>query len=301
MNLEIKQPEISIIIVSYNTADLICNCLDSVLSNDGSSIEIIVVDNASTDGSVDLIRGKYENVQVISNIKNVGFAAANNQALPLCSGRYILFLNPDTEVMPHFFENLIQYMDTHHNIGLAGTKIVDTDGTLQWSISYKYPGHRYAKPEISGLPGSIAALLGACMIVRSELITILGGFDEDYFLYGEDQDLCLRIRKSGYKLGYVDDSSIIHIGGQSERKSVPSEVWRKKILAEYVFYKKHYHPDTVAKITRAYLIKSCWRIATLKLLHPFAKDKEGSMENLAKYRAIYQAVKNHKQSTQKEV
>ena len=298
MKTKNKQPEISIIIVSYNTADLIGSCLDSILINDNISKEIFVVDNASNDRSVDLVQRSYPSVHVIENVKNRGFAAANNQVLPQCKGKYIFFLNPDTEVASDAFSKSISFMDANPHIGLAGTKIINPDGTLQWSVSYKYPGQKYTASELSELPGKIACVLGASMIGRSELIKEIGGFDEDFFLYGEDQDMCLRIRKLGHEIGYIDSATVVHLGGQSEKNSLSSEVWKKKIRAEYVFYRKHYLPKTIKRISRANIIKAWWRIITLKLFIPLAKDKTIVREKLDKYQVIHHTVKKYHSSEQ---
>jgi GT2 family glycosyltransferase len=285
-------PDLSVIIVSYNTANLIGNCLKSIFEASNLTREVFVVDNASTDGSSDFIKDNFPSVHLAVNTENLGFAAANNQVLPQCKGKYIFFLNPDTEIMSDTFSEAISFMDANPRIGLAGTKIINPDGTLQWSVSYKYPGQRYTASEVSDLPGKIACVLGASMIARSEVIKKIEGFDEDFFLYGEDQDLCLRIRKMGHVIGYIDSATVIHLGGQSEKDSLSSEVWKKKIHAEYIFYKKHYLPKTIKRISRANIIKTWWRIITLKLFLPFAKDKTKVKEKLGKYQVIYHAVRN---------
>jgi GT2 family glycosyltransferase len=296
-----EQPVLSIIVVSYNTADLIGNCLKSVFAASNITKEVFVVDNASTDGSSDFIKDNFPSVHLVANTENVGFAAANNQMLPRCKGKYVFFLNPDTEVISDTFSEAISFMDANLRIGLAGTKIINPDGTLQWSVSYKYPGQRYTASELSELPGKIACVLGASMIARSKIIKKMGGFDEDFFLYGEDQDLCLRIRKIGYEIGYIDSATIVHLGGQSEKNSLSSEVWKKKIHAEYIFYRKHYFPKTIKRISSANTIKAWWRIITLKLFLPFAKEKTKAKEKLGKYQVIYHAVRNptHQNSEKK--
>lgn len=277
------QIEISVIIVSYNTRDLIATCLDSIVNvNDGRK-EIFVVDNASTDGSVEFIRKHYPNVNLIVNKENRGFAEANNQALQLSRGRYIFLLNPDAEFLPSTFGPMISFMDANPHIGLAGVKMINPDGSPQESFSHEYPGNKLASYELSGLKGSIAWVLGASMIIQSDIMKRLGGFDESFFVYGEDQDLCLRIRKAGYEIGYNDNGIIVHLGAQSERQVTLADVWRKKILAEYIFYRKHYLPATVEKITRGALMKARWRILTLRLLMPFYKDKSEAEEKLIKY------------------
>ena len=276
--------DLSIIIVSYNTSDLIGTCLASVTAYDDVIKEVFVVDNASTDGSAAFIRNKFPSVHLIENTENSGFAAANNQILSQCTGRYIFFLNPDTSVMPGGFKEAVSFMDACPHIGLAGTKIINPDGSHQDSISYRYPGEKYTKGELSGLKGQIACVLGAGMIAQAELIKDMQGFDEDFFLYGEDQDLCLRIRKSGYEIGYIDSAFVVHYGGQSERQTTSSEVWKKKINAEFLFYRKHYLPETIARIRREHLLKARWRIATLKLMLPFVRNKAKANEKLIKYK-----------------
>jgi len=276
--------DLSIIIVSYNTCDLIGACLSSVIAFDGMDKEIFVVDNASIDGSGAYIQEHFPSVHLVINQENRGFGAANNQVLPHSRGRYIFFINPDTDVMLGTFGKAVSYMDANPHIGLAGTKIINQNGTLQESVSYRYPGQRHTRGELSGLKGQIACVQGSSMIARAEIMRTLGGFDEDFFLYGEDQDLCLRIRKAGYGIGYIEDAVLIHLKGQSERQTPLSEVWKKKIRAEYLFYRKHYLPETVARITREHLLKARWRRATIKLTLPFVRNKARAKEKLIKYK-----------------
>ena len=279
--------DLSIIIVSYNSADLICGCLDSILSAGCAETEIFVVDNASTDGSTSLIKENYPAVHLTENPANRGFAAANNQVLQRCRGRYVLFLNPDTKVMPDTFRNALSFMDANPSIGLAGTKIVNLDGSPQDSVSYRYPGQKYAKRESLPTIGAIACVLGASMIARREILLDVGGFDEDFFLYGEDQDLCLRIRRKGFEIGYIESALVIHLGGRSERETASTEVWKKKILAEAVFYRKHYLPETIDSIRKANLREAAFRLAILKLAVPFLGDKTQARAKLAKYETFY--------------
>lgn len=287
-----EKVEISIIIVSHNTADLIGACLKSIEGEQDCLKEIFIVDNASTDGSADSIRRNYPWVHLIVNEENRGFAAANNQVLPRCQGKYIFFLNPDTKVEPGSLKKFTSFMAVNPHIGLAGSKVIHSDGTLQESVSFRYPGQKFATQELSGLKGAIACVLGASMMARAEIVKQVGGFDEDFFLYGEDQDLCLRIRKTGCEIGYCEDAVVVHLGGQSERKSMFSEIWRKKTQAEYLFYKKHYLPKTMERIRRAQLLKARWRICTLILSLPFLRNQEKAKEKLTKYRLIYNEINN---------
>lgn len=278
--------DLSVVIVSYNTADLIGSCLASVAASSGAPPEVFVVDNASRDGSADMIRHRFPDVRLIVNSGNRGFAAANNQILDRCLGEFIFFLNPDARVLPETFEKAIAYMRKNPHIGLAGAKIINPDETPQESITYRYPGEKQTRGELPPLPGKIACVLGAGMIARRAMIERVGGFDEDFFLYGEDEDLCLRIRKNGGEIGYIEEAVVIHHGGQSERLTLTAERYRKKVRAVYLFYSKHYLAETIARIKRADRLKARWRLLTLRLAMPFLPDKVTAVEKQVRYRAI---------------
>lgn len=279
--------DLSVIIVSYNTADLIGPCLASLEETSQTvSREVFVVDNASPDGSTEIIRRDFPAVHLVANTDNKGFAAANNQVLPLCRGDFILFLNPDTQVMPDTLGKAIAYMKKHPDIGLAGAKIINPDGTPQESVSHRYPGEKFTRGDLPLLKGEIACVLGAAMIAKRDVISAVGGFDEDFFLYGEDEDLCLRLRKAAWKIGYINEAPVIHVGGQSERRTESAEKWRKKIRAAYLFYGKHYRPDTIARIRRSDRLKAYWRILSLSLFMPFFKDSGKAHEKRRYYSVV---------------
>ena len=284
-----KNPlDVSIIIVPYNTADMIGMCLDSLGAETGLSREVFVVDNASTDGSADIVRNRYPWINLTVNKENRGFAAANNQVLPLCRGSYLYYLNPDAKLTgPGVIEKCVRFMDANPGVGLAGTRLVNPDGSLQKSVSWRYPGQKFAMSEMEGLKGEIACVMGASMIARTEVIQRIGGFDEEFILYGEDQDLCLRVRRAGYEIGCIDDAVVVHYGGQSERQSVPAEVWKKKTLAEYLFYRKQYRPETVRRIARAHRFREMRKILLTRLTLPFVRDRARALERMERYRVVY--------------
>lgn len=292
---KVGAPEVSIIIVAYNTADLIGSCLDSLGSDDAPSREIFVVDNASTDGSAETVRKGYPRVHLHVNSGNRGFAAANNQVLPLCRGRFLYCLNPDTVLTgTGVLAECVRFMDTHPQVGLAGTRLLHPDGSPQESVSLRYPGQKFTSSEMEGLPGKIACVMGSSMFARIDLIRRIGGFDERFFLYGEDQDLCLRIRRAGYKIGCIESASVIHHGGQSERQSDAADVWKRKTRAEYLFYRKHYLPETVSRIRRADLLKARFRLVTLALILPFFRGRRRVEANgkRIKYRSICETLRS---------
>lgn len=285
--------DISIIIVNYNTADLIGPCLDSLGPDAPHSREVFVIDNASTDGSPDVLRSRYPWVRLVANPLNRGFGAANNQVLEQCRGRYLYYLNPDTRLTGFgLLAEAIRFMGSHPRIGLAGTKLLNPDGSLQESVSFRYPGQKFAGSEMADLKGEIACVMGASMIARTDLIRHLGGFDEDFLLYGEDQDLCLRIRRAGYEIGYIENAAVIHYGGQSERQTMPADLWKKKTRAEYLFYRKHYFPETVARIRRSDLLKARFRLVTLALTLPVFGGRIKAEGKRAKYRAIRETLES---------
>lgn len=279
--------DISVIIVSYNTAALTVACLESVLASQGVELEVFVVDNASHDGSAEIVKGRFPEIVVIANQSNRGFGAANNQALKESRGRYIVFLNPDTTVEPGSLAGMIAWMDAHHEVGLAGPRVLNPDGSRQDSVSYRYPGHRLGGADLGRLPGEIACVLGACQIASADLLKQIGGFDEDFFLYGEDQDICLRIRKRGLEIGLINEAVIMHHGGQSERNTLPAEVVRKKIRGEYLFYRKHYKPESIRKICRAQHWRAAWRIFSIRLQQFISPNRDELMRKLSAYRVIY--------------
>lgn len=281
-----KNIDLSIIIINYNTADFLDRCLTSVALQSDVNTEVIVVDNCSKDGSPDFVREQFPWVRLIANDQNLGFSWANNQALKGCIGSYVYFLNPDTEVHAGALKNMIDFMDARPDVGLAGTRLVNPDGSSQSSVEYRYPGQRHARDELRGLKGDIAYVMGSSMIARMDVIRNINGFDEHFFLYGEDLDLCLRIRRSGWAIGYIPEAVVVHWGGQSERDNLPVEVWSKKIRAEALFYRKHYSPKTVRAIDRRNFYQACWRIFILKLELLFTTNKDQVLGKLEKYQLV---------------
>ena len=286
--------DLTIIIVNYNTADMLVRCLHSISSQSGDNHEVIVVDNASQDNSLELTKATFPWVKVIANKRNLGFARANNQALGISKSKYIYFLNPDTEVKEGSFDAIIEFMESNPEVGLAGTRILNPDGSSQSSVERRYPGQRHSKGELYGLKGDIAWVLGASMVARRFVLRNIRGFDERFFIYGEDLDLCLSVRKSGWTIACIPNAVVVHWGGASERDTLPVEVWKKKFEAEFLFYKKHYSRETIKAIRRANIIHALWRILTLNLTLPFCKEKKTSLKKLERYRLILTTYRERK-------
>lgn len=253
----------SVIIVNYNVKYFLELCLHSVLkAAKGMAVEVIVVDNNSADGSCGMVREKFPAVILIENKDNRGFSKANNQAVAIAKGEYILFLNPDTVMPEDFLKETIAYMDSHPDAGALGPRLIDGKGQFAADSKKSFPSLSVALFKTTGInkvfsrspffnryyavhikPDECAAvdvLSGCCMLVRRSAMDEAGGaFDEDYFMYCEDVDLSYRIQKAGYKNIYYPGVSLIHYKGESTRKATLSYV---RIFNEALvtFVKKHY-------------------------------------------------------------
>ena len=254
--------DISIIIVNYNVKEFAANLLESLeKSKDRFRLEIFLVDNASSDGSVSYLKRRYPNVTYIENRDNTGFGKANNQAIRLARGTYTLLINPDTIVRQDTLKAMYGHMEKHPESGAAGCKMLNPDGTFApesrrsvptpmtalWKIlglTTLFPRNKrfsayYLGGEDENKQGRVPVLSGAFMFFRTHVLKEAGGFDEQFFMYGEDIDLCYRIRQKGWEIDYVPDTSIIHYKGESTRKeNLDYVVTFNKAM--YLFFRKHY-------------------------------------------------------------
>jgi GT2 family glycosyltransferase len=236
--------QLSIVIVSWNTRDLLLDCLASIeASTSDLNYETFVVDNASSDDSAAAVRARFPRVHLIANAQNVGFSRANNQAIQQSAANYVLLLNPDTKVLPGALDALCRYLDEHPEVGAAGARILNPDGTLQSSC---YPAPTLAR-ELWRLlhldavlpfgiyrmqdwdittPRQVDSLLGACILARRAALMKAGMLDEDYFFTGEEIDLCRKLYRLNWKIFWVPQAQIIHYGGQSARQVAQSAFLR---------------------------------------------------------------------------
>lgn len=253
--------QVSVIIINYNVKEFLQNLLHSLqkaLVN--ITHEIIIVDNASTDGSVEFIEEKFPEIKLISNKVNVGFSKANNTALSEARGEFILLINPDTIVSEDTISKMLEFFHSHPDAGLAGCKILNPDGTLQLACRRSFPGPWISFCKVTGLSSlfpkskifakynltyldenltcEVDAISGSFMMFRHKVYDKVGGFDEQFFMYGEDLDLCYRIQKSGYKVYYFPDTQIIHYKGESTKRSSLDET-KYFYDAMHLFVKKH--------------------------------------------------------------
>lgn len=251
-------PDVSIIIVSWNTCDLLVGCLDSVAHTAGDlDTEIIVVDNASTDGSPDMVRQQFPHVRLVANASNVGFAAANNQGMILGRGRYLLLLNSDAFLTPDSLQTSIRFMEKSPDVGVCGVRLLNPDGTFQGSYA-DFPtlksefliatglGARLVSPYYPAprpWPGEAAREVdwigGAFMLLRRAVLEQVGGLDETYWMYSEETDWCYRIKQAGWKICYLPQVAITHVRGASTRQR-RSEMEVQLYKSKVRFFTKNY-------------------------------------------------------------
>jgi GT2 family glycosyltransferase len=261
--------EASVIIVSYNTRDILRRCLQSLYAAIGSrAIEVIVVENASRDASADMLEREFPQVQLVRSETNLGFAAANNVGFKLAQGRYVILLNPDAEVASGALDSAIRCMEASPRIGLAGGRLVDFDGRDQPSAR-RFPSLLNEVLVISGLaarfpqsrlfgrfdrtwadPAQAARVdwvPGAFAIIRHEALRAVGPFDERFFLYYEEVDLCRRFQAASWQVWYRPDIVIRHLGGESSKTVENAEIsssgsqlvlWRMR--SALLYYRKHH-------------------------------------------------------------
>lgn len=244
--------KLSVVIVSYNVRQYLTACLDSVsLALKGIEGEVFVVDNNSSDDSVETVCRDYPWVHIINNKENLGFSKANNIAISKSKGEYVLLLNPDTKVADDTLHGVIEFMDKHPEAGAAGVKMHNADGTLAPESRRAIPTPWVAALKMIGMtkryylsylpwdnPGKIEVVSGAFFMLRHKAIEQVGLLDEDFFMYGEDIDLSYRLLKGGWQNWYLP-FDIIHYKGQSTKKTDFRYV-HVFYQAMLIFFRKHY-------------------------------------------------------------
>jgi GT2 family glycosyltransferase len=281
---------LSVIIVNFNTQALLKNCLASIRQSGERDLELIVVDNHSTDGSVDMVCNDFPEVRLTQNSNNLGFAKANNQGMNQARGKYILLLNSDTVVRPGAFQAMTDFLEEHSGAGAVTCRLLNEDGSTQASVSKrpsplsllfrilglsrlfqadrtrsflrKYFGfllgstvRSYLDPYIvKDSPVEVEAISGACLMLRRDAIDQVGLLDENFFMYLEDMDYCIRIQDAGWRLYYIPTGEIVHLVGQSSggrMRNYSSLSYRSL----FYFYRKH-HSSLTLLIVRILVLAS---------------------------------------------
>jgi GT2 family glycosyltransferase len=269
-------PDLSIIIVNYNTRQLLADCLESLLAAEAPAggLEIIVVDNASDDGSVAMVQADYPSVKVVANRENMGFAAANNQGTAVSHAPYLLFLNSDTRVEPDALVEPLAYLQANPQVGAITVKLIYPNGQRDpdnhrgfptpWNALCHFSGLSKLFPDSPRFNGyfqgfanfdethTVPVIAGSFMMMPHSLFAQLGGWDETYFFYGEDIDFCYRINQAGYEIVYYPHVTVLHYKGASSGlrkesadiarppKATRIKVARESIRAMKIFYRKFY-------------------------------------------------------------
>ncbi len=253
--------DVSIIIVSYNTREVLLECLRSLSRWESSRLaEIIVVDNASHDGSAEAVAQHFPQVSVLRHDRNLGFAGANNQGIKVARGKYLLLLNPDTLFIEDALTPILEFMESTPRAGIAGCKILNADHSLQPSY-FPFPNlatmswialfldrllplnhidgrWRLGRREVSS-PVRVQRLLGAYLFVRRRVIEEVGPMDESFFLFCEEEDFCYRVAQHGWELYYVPGVRMIHWGGQSTAQNSPAATLFAN-ASKVQFFRKHF-------------------------------------------------------------
>jgi GT2 family glycosyltransferase len=285
--------DLSILIVSWNTRDLLQECLGSVQAElerfPGLTSEVIVVDNASADGSFEMVSRKFPWVVAIKNNDNVGFAQASIQGYQASHGQKILLLNPDTWVKPAALNTLVEFMDSHPKAGAVGARLLNPDGSLQQScyplpslgrefwrlfhLDALYAFGRYAMERWdTQTPREIGLATGACLLLRRAALDEVGFLDPDYFMYMEEADLCYRLHRRGWLMFYQPQAVVVHFQGQSTRQAALKMfllLYQTKIL----FFRKHTSRLAVALYKWIIFAAALGRLAGLAF-NPFLKPSQ---------------------------
>lgn len=259
--------ELSIIIVNYNSKDYLINCLSSIFKHTNEpAFEVTVIDNASSDESVNLVKNSFPQVKLIKNKINIGFAAANNQAIKVAAGKYIILLNNDTVLKNDALDKMVDFMDKNPNVGVLTCKLFDADGkTVQrncrafptpWGTMFGraslftrlFPNNPFSKKNLLAdwdynSVKEVDWVSGAALMVRREVIDQVGLLDENFYMYWEDTDWCKRIRDAGWKIYFIPDAEIIHFtgrGGGTRSLSLSNFTIYQMHRSAYYYFRKHY-------------------------------------------------------------
>jgi len=255
----IRLPVVTAVVVSYNTRELLLACLAS-LQGVTCPLEIVVVDNASADGSVEAVRTDFPDVRVIANAENVGFSRANNLGIRAATAAYVLVLNSDAAVTPGAVETMVEELHRRRDLAIVGPRTLSADGTIQVSFGPDLtPWNEWRQGRlVRGVKARKAGALrranerasqdhepdwvsGSCFLARRDVLEQVGLFDEGFFLYEEDVDLCLRVRKAGYRVAFTPRAVVVHHLGRS-METASSRAREEYKRSHLRFYEKHRHP-----------------------------------------------------------
>ncbi|RME31146.1 MAG: glycosyltransferase family 2 protein [Thermoflexia bacterium] len=301
---------LSILIVNWNVRDLLRRCLYSILANQSpGQLEIIVVDNGSADGSVEMVRTEFPQVHLIANPDNRGFPAANNQGLAIAQGRYILLLNPDTEVVGNALETMVAFADAYPDVGIVGPQLLNPDGTIQ-SSRRRFPtlataifestwlqpcaprrllAHYYVLDRPDDEVQDVDWVTGAALMARREAVDQVGPLDEGFFMYSEELDWCRRFRDAGWRVVYLPAAQVVHYGGKSSEQVLPAR--HIHFQASKIRYFRKHHGAVSAEVLRAVIVGNyLWQMGVEGAKWLLGHKRPMRAERLAAYRQVVRAL-----------
>ncbi len=287
--------DVSVCIVTYQAHELLRDCLISLRKNTALTFEVIVVDNGSSDGTEQMVRQEFPDILFLENKRNEGFTRPMNQALQRARGRFLLQLNPDTLLLPYAIDRLVEFMETHPEVGICGPKVLNSDLTMQkpcrrgdsrpWAVITYFSGLAsfFPRSKLFGqylmtyvdenLTHPVGGVSGSCMLIRREVIDQIGYLDERYFAYQEDADYCLTARQAGWQVYYVAHSQIIHYGGLGGSRVEPYRslfAWHRSY---YLYYRKHYAKDYIFLFNWVYYFAMILKLIVSLLISLVQKER----------------------------
>lgn len=286
-----QRPDISVVIVNWNAKDFLRLCIDSIKATfPPITYSIIVADNASTDGSPDMIAEEYPEVLLLRSQKNLGYTGASNLGMSRADSEYILLINPDLEFKPGAVAAMIDFMQKNEDVGMVGPKLLCEDGSLQYNGRkfptfwreflgvtrlYKFAREYHDKKLSWGRSDfdktvETDEISGACMLTRKSVIDKVGMMDERFFMYYEDVDWCLRVRKAGWRIFYIAEAVVVHFWMKSACQIGVVKSYAKLYRSQYLYWKKH-HGMLPAVILRIFSYGTLGIMRTKYLAYPLYK------------------------------
>lgn len=300
--------DLSVLIVNWNVRDLLATCLDSLfVEQHPFQYEVIVVDNASTDGSIEMLRERFPSIRVIQNQTNPGFAQGNIQAFAQSSGRYVLMLNPDTELGPGALDKLYYFMEENPKVAAVGPDLRNPDGSRQmgcypfptlsreaWRLLHLdrfyaygvYPVQRWDEHSIR----QVDVIQGACLLLRRAALEMVGFLDADYYMYTEEVDLCYRLKQAGWQIQWLPAARIVHYGGQSTHQATEA-MFIRLYESKTLFFRKRYGRFSAQAYKLILVMAAIFRIGFSPLVW-LLKPEQRSETNMitANYRRLLTAI-----------
>lgn len=303
-------PEVSVIIVNWNTRDLLRNCILSIIAQTNVAHDIIIVDNASRDGSADMVRTEFPGITLIANTENGGFAAANNQGLRIARGRTVLLLNPDTVILDGAIDKMLGWLDRHPGVGCVGCQVLEGPGVIQRTCFADPTLLNFVMVELGLMrlarwvpffgrswytdwdrksERKVDVVSGMFMLVPRTVMDHVGLLDDAFFVYGEESDWCRRIRKAGYTCVFSPEAQIIHLdGGSKSTSQIRSRMYVQMHKSHLIYTRKHSSALGYAAIRSIYMVTSALRLGVFSALRLVRSDENAKARvRLARASLVY--------------